>query len=62
MSGAGLFFVEIVERKTGEIVERMGPMREREAERTNATAGVNLDHADYLVRTVPDTGSPKQSA
>lgn len=50
-----MFYVEIVRRETSEVVNRMGPMAERMANRTMSGASINLDHAEYFVRVVPDS-------
>jgi hypothetical protein len=47
-----LFFVEIVERLTGAVVKRMGPMSERRAEYIESGASIHLNHDDYFTRIV----------
>ena len=47
-----MFFVEIVNTNTEAIVKRMGPMKERDAERVFAGASINLNHDDYFLRIV----------
>jgi hypothetical protein len=47
-----LFFVEIVERSTGAVVKRMGPMNERKADKVESGASINLNHDDYFTRIV----------
>lgn len=45
-------YVEVLERATGEIVERMGPMDEAKAERIERGVRINMNHADYKTRIV----------
>lgn len=47
-----MFYVEIVEKATGEVVERMGPMNERTAEKVKRGASINLNHKEYFTRIV----------
>lgn len=47
-----MFYVEIVRTLTGEVVERMGPMSERTAERVENGALINLNHDEYFTRIV----------
>jgi hypothetical protein len=49
------YFVEIVERQTEKVEERMGPFDERMAARVRSGAQINLNREDYLVRLVPVT-------
>lgn len=49
-----MFYVEIVEIETNEVIERMGPTTERQAERVRDGANINLNHADYFVRIVKE--------
>jgi hypothetical protein len=48
-----MVFVEIVEKKTGKVVQRMGPMPERKAAKVVVGASINLNHDEFLVRIVP---------
>lgn len=48
------YFVEIVGRATGAVVERMGPMSERQAERVELGASINLNHDEYYTRIVAE--------
>lgn len=48
-------YVEIV--KYGdpeEVVKRMGPMSERQADRVDTGANINLNHEDYFTRIVSE--------
>lgn len=47
-----MFYVEIVEKATNKVVERMGPMNERKAEKVEQGASINLNHQDYFTRIV----------
>jgi hypothetical protein len=47
-------FVEIYVFDTGEVVERMGPMPERRADRVADGASINLNHNKYGVRIVTE--------
>jgi hypothetical protein len=47
-----MVYVEIVNTKTKEVVKRIGPMTERAADRVEAGASINLNHAEYFTRTV----------
>lgn len=47
-----MFYVEIVDRKTGVAIKRMGPMDARKADRVQDGASINLNHDDYFVRQV----------
>ncbi len=49
-----MFYVEIVERETEEVVLQMGPMPERQAEKTELGASINLNHTEYFTRIVPE--------
>ena len=46
-------FVEIVHDESGEVQTRMGPMTPRQAEKVEGGASINLNHAEYSIRTVP---------
>lgn len=45
-----VYYVEIVDDETGEVVKRMGPMNERKAERVENGANINMDHNRYYTR------------
>jgi hypothetical protein len=47
-----MFYVEIVKKATGEVVQRMGPMLERKADRVESGASINLNHDEYFTRIV----------
>ena len=49
-----MFFVEVVDDKTGEVVKRVGPVTERKADRVEDGMMINLDHENYFTRIVPD--------
>lgn len=49
-----MFFVEIVEKETNQVVKRMGPMNERKAEKVELGASINLNHQDYFTRIVKE--------
>ena len=51
---ASVYFVEIVERETEEVVKRMGPMPMRRAERVRRGADINLDHDNFFTRIIED--------
>lgn len=48
-----MFFVEVVDAKTGKVVKRVGPVTERKADRVEGGMTVNLDHEHYFTRIVP---------
>ena len=48
------WYVEIVKFKGGEVVKRMGPMPERQAEKVEGGANINLNHEGYFTRLVKD--------
>jgi|688.fasta_scaffold466116_2 hypothetical protein len=52
-----MFYVEIVEKATGNIESRMGPMVERKADRTETGAAINLNHDKFFTRIVPANSS-----
>lgn len=45
-------YVEIVETKTDRVERRMGPMSERQAERVERGAEINLNHERFYVRVI----------
>ena len=47
-----MFFVEIVEASSGDVVKRIGPVSERQAEKIEDGASINLDHEQYFTRIV----------
>jgi hypothetical protein len=47
-----MFYVEIVEFSSGNVVERMGPMSERKADKVEYGASINLNHKEYFTRIV----------
>lgn len=47
-----MVYVEIVEKNSGEVVERMGPMHERKAEKVESGVNINLNHQDFFTRIV----------
>lgn len=49
-------YVEIVRYSDGEVVRRMGPMSERNADRVDSGADRNLNHEEYYTRIVPAPG------
>jgi hypothetical protein len=46
------YYVEIVRDKDNKVMKRMGPMPSHKADRVERGASINLDHANYHVRTV----------
>ena len=46
-------YVEVRESATDKVVERLGPMDERKAEKVERGLEINLDHERYYVATVP---------
>jgi hypothetical protein len=48
------YFVEIIERSTGNVETRMGPMNKNQAERTKRGADINLDHNNFVVKIRED--------
>jgi len=46
------FYVEIVDSDTQEVVKRMGPMNERNADRVEEGVGINLNHAKFFTRVI----------
>jgi hypothetical protein len=55
-----MVFVEIYEKATDKVVSRMGPMRERKAERVLVGASFNLNHDDFAVRIVAAEATEEQ--
>jgi hypothetical protein len=49
------YYVEIVKYDTNEVVERMGPMSERQADKVDSGANINLNHEEYFTRVVSDS-------
>lgn len=49
-----MYYVEIVNSKTGEVVNRMGPLTERAANRVEDGVLINLNHDEYHTRIVED--------
>ena len=47
-----MFYLEIVNSKSGEVVKRMGPMSQRKAEKTENGVMINLNHDEYYARLV----------
>lgn len=47
-----MVYVEIVNTETEEVVERMGPMTERKADKVENGASINLNHEKYHTRIV----------
>lgn len=47
-----MFYVEIVNSYSGQLVKRIGPMSERQADRVESGALINLNHAEYFTRIV----------
>ncbi len=48
------YFVEIIERSSGNVESRMGPMDKRRAEKVSSGASINLDHDNYIVKIRED--------
>jgi hypothetical protein len=48
------YFVEIIERESGNVETRMGPMDKRRAERVKQGADINLDHDNFVVKIRED--------
>jgi hypothetical protein len=48
------YYVEIVRFADDEVVQRMGPMSERQADQVDSGANINLNHDDYFTRIVED--------
>ena len=46
------YYVEILEKRTGDVVETMGPMGERNADKVERGANINLNHAEYRTRVI----------
>lgn len=57
-----MVFVEIVNQKTNEVVDRIGPMTERRADKVEDGVNINLNHADYFTRIVPKNVGKKQNS
>lgn len=47
-------YVEIVKFDGEEVVKRMGPMSERQADKVSSGASRNLNHDEYFIRTVAE--------
>ena len=47
-----MFYVEIVKASSGEVVKRMGPMSERQADKVESGVAINLNHEEYFTRIV----------
>lgn len=54
-----MFYVEIVNSKTEEVVERLGPMPQRKADRTEDGVNINLNHIEFFTRIVPAEAEEK---
>jgi len=52
MADMKMFHVEIVRFKDKKVVKRMGPLPERQAERVDDGANINLNHEEYYTRLV----------
>jgi hypothetical protein len=52
--GIEMPYVEIVEHSTAKVVERMGPMDQRRAERVERGANINLNRAEFFTRIVEE--------
>lgn len=48
------YYVEIVNRKTGEVVKSIGPMSGRTADSVFVGALINLNHDEYELKMVED--------
>lgn len=48
------YYVEIINRETGEVVKRIGPMSGRTADRVFVGALINLNHDEYQLKMVED--------
>ncbi len=46
------FYVKIVKYGTEEVVKRMGPMSERQADKVDSGVNINLNHEEYFTRIV----------
>ena len=47
-----MYYVQIVEEKTGEVAKSMGPMSWEKAEKVENGANINLNHEEYFTRIV----------
>ena len=45
-------YVEIVARRSDVVVQRLGPMSERKAERVERGVAINMNHDGYFTRIV----------
>lgn len=54
-----MFYVEVVNSKTEEVIEKLGPMPERKADRTEDGMNINLNHEEYFTRIVPSDTKEK---
>jgi hypothetical protein len=52
-------YVEIFEDETGKVQTCMGPMSEFAAERVMGGVSINLNHAEYSIRTVDTPTEPQ---
>jgi len=50
------FYVVIIRYKNNKIVKKMGPMTEREADRVDFGASVNLNHEEFYTMTLKESG------
>jgi hypothetical protein len=50
--GGTMFFVEIINKSTGEVIKKMGPMSEGKADKVESGASINLNHDEYFTRIV----------
>lgn len=54
------FYVEIVKYgEPEEVVKRMGPMAERQADKVDNGANMNLNHEEYYTRIVEEMNNEK---
>ena len=49
---ADRYYVEVVSLHSGEVVNRLGPMSERKADRVDGGLSINLNHDEYFTRVV----------
>ncbi len=50
------YYVEVVERSTGEVVNRIGPLGYVQANRVDAGININMNHAEFKSRIVDEQG------
>jgi hypothetical protein len=62
MSNEATHYVEVVDSETGKVVETLGPMTERKADRVDQGIQINMNHERYFTRTGTREALDKEAA